>query len=468
MLVCSNRGPFTFEGSVDAPIAKRGGGGLINSIAPVIEGAGGTWIAAPLSDTDRRLARKYPRGYGQDGFTLRFLDVPKDLHHLHYDVMSNEVLWFLFHYLFDVPHEPRFDGLFESAWDGYRRVNELYAEAVAQEPGRAVLFEDYQLMLAAGFLRERTRARRPLIYFHHTPWCEPDYFSMLPERVGKALLEGMLAHDVVGFHSRRWVNAFLRCCERFVPRARVSTDEVRFNRRSTKILVAPVPIDAARLREDADDPSVRSWLASHDEMRSGRKLLLRVDRIDLSKNPLRGFLAFELLLERRPALAKEVLFMAMLYPSRLSVERYQSYLTECLGVVRRVNERYENKLGTEVGPIHLVYEDDFHRSLAAMRLYDVLLVNPVFDGLNLVSKEGATVNERAGSIILSTNAGSFDQLSSAVIPVDPFDVPATADAMERGLEMPQAERTVRDKKLKKLASSSTPADWLQLQLDAAG
>jgi trehalose 6-phosphate synthase len=203
-------------------------------------------------------------------------------------------------------------------------------------------------------------------------------------------------------------------------------------------------------------------------MRAGRKLLLRVDRIDLSKNPLRGFLAFELLLKRRPALAKEVLFMAMMYPSRLSVERYQSYLTECLGVVRRVNERYEKAVGANVGPIHLIYEDDFHRSLGAMRLYDVLLVNPVFDGLNLVSKEGATVNERAGSIILSTNAGSFDQLSSAVIPVDPFDVPATADAIERALEMPQAERTSRDKKLKKLASASTPAGWLQLQLDAAG
>jgi trehalose 6-phosphate synthase len=441
---------------------------LIGAIAPVIEGTGGTWIAAPLSATDRELARTFPRGREQAGFTLRFVDLPPDLHHLHYDVMSNEVLWFLLHYLFDIPHTPTFDGLFAQAWAGYQRVNELYAEALVATPGSAVLVEDYHLMLAGSYVRRLGRTRRPLLYFHHTPWCEPDYFSLLPEAVGRTLLEGLLAYDVVGFHARRWADAFRRCCERFVPGVSVHSDEIRWKRRSTRVLVAPVPVDGPRLRSDADDPTTRSWVESHDALREGRKLLLRVDRIDLSKNPLRGFLAFEHLLDRRPELANEVLFLALLYPSRLTVERYQSYFSECLGVVRRVNERFERAVDAEVGPIHLLFEDDFHRSLGAMRLYDILLVNPVFDGLNLVSKEGAVVNERSGSLVLSTNAGVFEELGSAVVPVDPFDVPATASAIEHALELSGDERQRRARKLRRLATRSTPADWLNAQLAAAG
>jgi trehalose 6-phosphate synthase len=466
LLICSNRGPFTYEGPANAPVAKRGGGGLIGAVAPVLQGTGGTWIAAPLSDTDRKLAA---RGSAppQDGYNLRFVDVPKPLHHLHYDVMSNEVLWFLFHYLFDVPHTPTFDGTFERAWDGYRRVNELFADAIVDTPSDAVLVQDYHLILTASLVRTKSRTRRPLLYFHHTPWCEPDAFGMLPDHIARAILEGMLAHDVVGFHAQRWANAFGACCERFVRGASAGPDGVTWKRRTTKVVVAPVPVDVANLRAEAAEPDVQSWVASHEALREGRKLLLRVDRIDLSKNPLRGFLAFELLLERRPELVNEVLFLALLYPSRLSVERYQNYYSECLGVVRRINERWDTKVKSDVGPVHLLFEDDFHRSLGAMRLYDALLVNPVFDGLNLVSKEGAVVNERDGSVILSRNAGAFEEIGAAVVPVHPFDVPGTADAIETALDLPGAERAKRAKKLVRLATRSTPREWLETQLNAA-
>lgn len=466
LLVCSNRGPFTYEGSSDAPVAKRGGGGLIGAIAPVMSEMGGTWIAAPLSDTDRALASA-DRAPEQDGFTLRFVDISKDLHHLHYDVMSNEVLWFLFHYLFDVPHSPTYDGRFAQAWDGYRRANEIFADAVAATPSDAVLVQDYHLLLVASALRARSRARRPLLYFHHTPWCEPDAYGMLPDEIGRTLLEGLLAYDVVGFHARRWATAFGACCERFVRGASFDGTGVTWKRRRTSVVVAPVPVDVARLRAEAVEPDVRSWVESHDALREGRKLLLRVDRIDLSKNPLRGFLAFEHLLERRPELVNEVLFLALLYPSRLTVERYQNYFSECLNVVRRINERWDTKVKSDVGPVHLLFEDDFHRSLGAMRLYDALLVNPVFDGLNLVSKEGPVVNERSGSVILSRNAGAFEEIGSAVVPVHPFDVPGTADAIEAALDATGAERDTRARKLVKLATRSSPREWLETQINAA-
>ena len=426
----------------------------------MVEDSGVTWIAAPMSDTDREIASS-GTVMEEAGFNVRLLDLPRETHELHYEVMSNEVFWFLFHYLFDVAYLPTFDGVFAQAWDAYRHVNERYAQAIAATPGRVVLVNDYQLMLAAAATRRVSRSRRPLVYFHHTPWCEPDYFSMLPEPVRTELIESMLAFDVVGFHAVRWAEAFARCCERFVPGCVASGDTVTWKRHRTRVVVAPVPLDAERLVRDVRADEVTAWVESHDALRAGRKLLLRVDRIDLSKNPLRGFLAFEQLLERRLQLADEVLFLALLYPSRQTVERYQRYYSDCLGVVRRVNERFPSE------PIQLLFEDLYERSLGALRMYDVLLVNPVFDGLNLVCKEGAVANERNGSIVLSRNAGAFDELAGAVVPVNPFDVTATADAIEHAIELPDETRKRNARDLRKAATRTTPTEWLRALLAAA-
>lgn len=437
-------------------------------MAPVLDEIGGYWIAAALGDGDRAFADAYPNGREEGGFHLRLLQIPEQLHRQHYEVVSNEYLWFLFHYLFDAPSTPCFDAAFEAAWGAYRAVNEIYADAAIAIRSEAVLFEDYHLMLSASMVRRKSKARRPLLYFHHTPWCEPDYFSMLPDSIAVEILEAMLAHDVAGFHCRRWAEAFAACCQRFLRGVTRNGDALSYRTRTTRILVAPVPVDVERLRQQSEEPATVSWRSSHEETRSGRKLLLRVDRIDLSKNPLRGFLAFEQLLDRDPRLADEVLFLALLYPSRLTVERYQRYYAECLGVVRRVNERFAKKIEADTGPIHLIFEDDFNRSLAAMAIYDVLLVNPVFDGLNLVAKEGPVANQRAGSVILSRNAGVFEEIGKATIALNPFDIGATADAISHALELPQTTRKTAARKLERLSTASTPAAWLRDRLAAAG
>jgi trehalose 6-phosphate synthase len=430
---------------------------------------GGTWIAAAMSDGDRRLSHDMPDGRDEGGYTLRLLDLPRPEHTAHYDVVSNEYLWFLFHYLFDSANAPMFDAGFAKAWTAYRAINDAFAEAVAKA-GRAdaVLINDYQLMLVGDLLRRRGGVRRPLLYFHHTPWCDPNYFSLLPDDLGAEILRGLLAYDVIGFHARRWADAFLACCDHFLPGARVSADRVTWRRRSSKIVTAPVPLNTKRLAADAADPETTAWSARHDELRAGRKLLLRVDRIDLSKNPLRGFLAFEALLDRRPELASEVLFLALLYPSRLTVETYRRYFTECTGVVRRVNEKYEKRTKAAGGPIELLFEDQYERSLGAMRICDALLVNPVFDGLNLVAKEGAFVNERSGALILSRNTGVFEELGDAAIAINPFDITQTADAIETSLSMPDSKRAAMARALRKRASRSSPEEWMDVQLAAAG
>lgn len=467
LLFCSHRGLYTHQRLDGRLVARRGGGGLIGAIAPVLERFGGTWVAAATSEGDRELARAEPRGRETDGFVLRLLDLPPEDHRLHYDVVSNEYLWFAFHYLFDVPSQPVFGAAFGEAWDAYERVNRLYAEAVldAHRPD-AVLVEDYHLIrVGAEVRRLGWTADVPLLYFHHTPWCDPDYFSLFPDRLRRRILEGLLAYDAVGFHADRWARAFCACCERFCG-ADVSEGAIRHGDRTTQVTVSSVPLDVDRLRERAASERTERWLERIEAERRGRRLLTRVDRIDLSKNPLRGFLAFEELCDRRPEIARDVWFLALQYPSRLGVARYRKYFLECMRVVRRINERFADATPGGEGPIGWRFEDDFDQSLAAMRACDAVLVNPVFDGLNLVSKEMPTVNEHDAVLLLSRNAGVFEEIGDAALGLDPFDVTGTAGAIEESMDMPAPERHDRAERLRRLATTTTPEHWARERLGA--
>lgn len=426
----------------------------------MLEAAGGTWIAAALSDTDREVARMAPEGREEQHFRALLLDLPQEVHAAHYEIVSNEYLWFLFHYLFEETGEPAFDSTFARAWEAYAEVNRRFAVAAAQTRADAVLIDDYHLLLAGRMLRDE-KDERPLSYFHHTPWCDADYFSHFPEPLTVEILSSMLAYDAVGFHAQRWADAFLASCRRWIPGTRVTQDRVEHDGRSISIFVAPVPLDVARLETDLADPRTKSWVEEHERVRGDRSLVVRVDRTDLSKNPLRGFLAYEQLLERRDDLASKVHFLAQMYPSRQSVAVYRQYFEECRVVADRIAERFPDT-------IELHTEDDFYKSLAALELFDVLLVNPVIDGLNLVAKEGAVANRRAGSIVLSRNAGVYEQMGPATIGIDPFDVAGTSEAIEQALELPDAERfQIRDL-LRHLATQSSPREWVAKRLAAAG
>ncbi len=232
--------------------------------------------------------------------------------------------------------------------------------------------------------------------------------------------------------------------------------------------MSSVPLDVARLQQRAASERTDHWAERIEAERRGRKLLTRVDRIDLSKNPLRGFLAFEELCERRPEIARDVWFLALQYPSRLGVARYRKYFLECMEAVQRINDRFGDTAPGAEGPIGWRFEDDFDRSLAAMRTCDAILVNPVFDGLNLVSKETPTVNERDAALLLSRNAGVFEEVGDAAIGLDPFDVTGTADAIEEAVDMSADERRRRAERLRELATATTPEQWAREKLGAVG
>ena len=195
-----------------------------------------------------------------------------------------------------------------------------------------------------------------------------------------------------------------------------------------------------------------------------RRLLVRVDRIELSKNLLRGFWAFETLLREHPEWRERVVFAACVYPSREGLAEYLAYRQEVEGLIRQVNDRWSTPAWT---PIIYDPTDDFPASVAALRRYDVLLVNPVRDGLNLVAKEGPLVNERDGVLALSRESGVWEELGGAALEIHPFDVGQTADVLHAALSMGADERGSHSHEVLRLARARTPVEWLADQLAAA-
>jgi trehalose 6-phosphate synthase len=451
VVLASNRGPVSF--SLDEkgePVARRGAGGLVSGLAPLVAGTDTLWIAAAMSDGDRTAAAEGRTT--AEGFHIRLLDLDEDDYRMAYDVVGNATLWFVHHALFDLARRPRFDSRFTTAWEAYRRVNDAFAEAIADEAPRdaAVLVQDYHLALTGPMLR----ARRPdlrTVHFTHTPFAGPDQLRVLPDRVVAELLEGMSAFDACGFHTRRWATAFEACCDETL-----GTSPTTF--------VAPLATDPDDLTSVARSAACAEAFEELDAEVGDRSLIVRVDRMELSKNVLRGFHAYDDLLERYPEWREQVVFGAFLYPSREGLPEYLAYRQEVESTIARINQRWSTRGWT---PILASTVDDHPRSVAALRRYDVLLVNPVRDGLNLVATEGALVNERDGLVLLSREAGAWAELSDVVRRVHPYDIAGTADALAAALATSRDARATEAAALRSRAARRTPADWLADQLAAS-
>jgi trehalose 6-phosphate synthase len=449
VVIVSNRGPVSFVEQDGELAARRGAGGLVTGLAS-LAGNDATWIAAAISDADRAAASR--GAVDSEGFRVRLLDIDPATYAMAYDVVSNATLWFVHHHLFDLARRPRFDARFAEAWNAYRTVNERFAEAVAAEApdDAAVLVQDYHLTLLAPRLRDERPDLR-LVHFSHTPFAVPDLLRVLPAEPLTELLDGMAEHDACGFHSARWAAAFIDSCREVLDRVPAT-------------FVAPLAPDPDDLASSASTPACQEAYDELDAQVGDRQLIVRVDRIELSKNLLRGFHAFDELLERNPGLRGRVVFAAFCYPSREGLPEYLAYRQEVEWLVRRLNEKWSTDEWT---PILFDPTDDYPRSVAALRRYDVLLVNPIRDGLNLVAKEGALVNERDGLVVLSTEAGAFDELEGVVLGVNPFDVGGTSDAMRVALAATASERRVAAQALLERAQQRTPQQWLADQLVAA-
>jgi trehalose 6-phosphate synthase len=471
LLVVSNRAPVSYQRDASgARVAKRGGGGVVTALGGLLAHHDVTWVASAMTDEDRAVATEREGSFAgetPDGasYRLRLVAHDPEAYNRYYNVFANPTLWFLQHYLWGLGSAPDFGPRLHEAWDaGYVPVNEAFAaatlEELEREPDAAVLFHDYHLYLAPGLVRD---ARPGLVtsHFIHIPWPEPDYWHALPEELRVAVHEGLLANDVVGFHTERWRHAFLLSAQRLLG-ARVDEDAgtVEHRGRRTRVVAHPIGVDAAefdRLREDSAVLEREAELVA----RRPEQLVLRVDRIDPSKNVVRGFQAFALLLARHPELHGKVAMAALLAPSRQDIPEYAEYAAAVESAAREVNERFGRE-GWR--PVELDVADDFARSVAGYKQFDVLFVNPVFDGLNLVAKEAFLVNERDGALVLSENAGVHEELAEWALTVNPIDVSGQADALHAALVLEPGERQGRAEAIRRHVRAHGIQEWIESQL----
>jgi trehalose 6-phosphate synthase len=473
LIVVSNRGPVTYGRSGGRRTARRGGGGLVTALRSLVLQHDVTWIASTMSEEDRVVCQENAgdafEETARDGtsFRLRFVAHDQHAYDWYYNVVANPMLWFLQHHLWGLAYEPVIDHGVHHAWrEGYVAVNRAFAEAVVDEidrdPDAAVFFHDYHLYVAPRLVR-LARPETRLVHFVHIPWPGTDSWSVLPVEIRRAIHDGLLANDVVGFHTRRWRRNFMRVAEDTVGAVPDwARDALGYEGRRVVVTAAPISVDTAEFDELAQSSAV---LEAAEKLARQRpeKLILRVDRTDPSKNIVRGFRALELYLDAHPEMHGRVGLLALLDPSRQEIPEYAEYVGAIQREARRVNERFQRDGWL---PIDLHMSDNFPRAVAAYKDFDVLLVNAIFDGLNLVAKEAPLVNEREGVLILSENAGAHEELGDWALSVNPFDVAGQADAIHRALEMPADERRERIDAIRSWVREHDLFRWIEVQLQA--
>ena len=456
-----------------------------------------TWICTALSDADRVAAALQQAAareglHEEDGIGVRMLDIPPGIFDRAYNNVANSALWFVHHLLFDTPNQPQFGHEFRRDWDSYLAYNEVFADALTQEARDAlarqaagreqppsgaprILIQDYHLCLAPRMLRDKlgdAASDVGIAHFSHTPWAPLDYYRLLPEEVGRALLDGILGADHAGFHTERWATAFMDCCAVLLGADVARRDglggpgpgpagRVTYRGHVTEVAVHPLGVDAPALRERARAGDVQAHVSTLRAAADGRKLIVRVDRTELSKNIVRGLVAYRELLATRPQWRGRVVHLAFAYPSRSALAEYRAYTDRVRRLAREISEEF----GTpDWDPLILEVKDDYPRSLAACAVADVLLVNPVRDGMNLVAQEGPVLSERGCALVLSREAGAAATLAADALLINPYDITETAEALHQALSMPDAERQRRSAALAAIAAADPPARWLGGQL----
>jgi trehalose 6-phosphate synthase len=471
LVIVSNRGPAQFERDADGKReVRRGGGGLVTALTGLVSHRRALWVASAMTDEDVAVAVEAdgePVEVELDGVSYDVCMVESDslAYDRFYNVIANPILWFIQHYLWDLSNAPDIRQEEADAWEfGYRVVNDDIAQAVlrviADQERPLVMFHDYHLYTCPAVLR----AQRPdafLQHFVHIPWSQPDSWRILPAAWREELYRGLLANDIIGFHTTAYCRNFLHCCSELMEL------EVDFERgavlhggRETWVRAYPLGIDAQRLERAAASAEVAAY---EEELLRRRRdhLIIRVDRADLSKNVLRGFTAFDVFLQEHPEFRERVTFIAHLQPSRQDVPEYAEYLERIEALVAVVNHRHGT---TDWMPIDLRIYENFPEAVARYKHFDLLMVNSIFDGMNLVAKEAPAINTRNGVIMLSENTGSHEELGDCTLTVNPFDIQEQADTIHRALTMSADERQLRATRLREIVRERDPGVWISEQL----
>ena len=467
LIIASHRGPVEHHLAPDGGLnPKRGSGGLMTALATLGHGLPFTWVSAAMGEGDRRAAiAGRHTAVSESGGQVRYVTVSDRVYHAHYNLFSNPFLWFVQHGMAGrLAHSYGSAELWDAWVSGYRPMNIAFADMVhraARTEDPVVLVQDYQLYTAPRGIRTRL-PNASVLHFCHIPWPDPATWSVVPPTLMRELLRGMQGADILGFQDERSSMNFLRTCRTYLTDARVDVlgGRIESDMHETQVRVYPISVDPETLREAMSATATRRYrerLVSNDLF-----TIVRVDRVDPSKNVPMGFRAFRRLLQRRPDLVGKVRFLAFLVPSRTSIPEYQREYAEVMAAIEDVNQRF-GRPGYQ--PIEYFYENNWHQALAGMSLADAVLVNSIADGMNLVAKETPVVSQRDACLILSRETGAWSELGGPAIDVDPVSIESTAGALEAAIRMSPVERAMRAAELRRRVERNDIWSWLGAQCE---
>ena len=476
LIVASNRGPVEYQLSQDRTLKpRRGAGGMVTALVDAACGMKTTWVAMAMTKGDRIAVKEAKQKDGLLPLTLpghkfkmrlRYVAISEDAYDKHYVKISNELLWFLQHYMYNPTEDTATIHQVQDDWtNGYYVANQAIADAVNAEIDRedgsvVVMLQDYHLYLAAAMIR----ACHPLVViqqFIHIPWPDVRCWHFLPSNIAQAIYSGLAGNDIIGFQTERDARNFIEGARTLLDGAIVDFEEgtIEWKGHCTRVRAYPVSISVTSERRAIRSLAGKQTAAQIVPLLS-EKTIMRVDRIEPTKNIVRGFQAYAQMLDEHPDLLGRVTFLAFLVPSRQSVPIYKRYNAEVKKVIEEINQKYGSD---DWKPIQLFCENNRLQALAAMRFYDVLLVNPIVDGMNLVAKEGPVVNERNGVLVLSRTVGAFQQLGKFSIPTSPTDTAETAQALYKALTLPPEERRIKATFARQVVERHDLNHWLKRQ-----
>jgi trehalose 6-phosphate synthase len=476
LIIATNRGPVEYYLSQDKTLKyRRGAGGMVTALIDTGNRMEVTWVAMAMTEGDRialKAAQQQHTGLlssplrGQK-MQLRYVAISKPAYRKHYEGISNQVLWFLQHYLFNPNEDSAVTRRIQDAWtNGYYVANRAIADAVIAEIERedssaVVMLHDYHLYLAPDMIR-KDHPSVIMQQFIHIPWPDIRCWHFLPSNITHAIYSGLVGNDIIGFQTERDARNFLEGARTLLDGAVVDFEEgaIWWQGRRTQVRAYPISISVAGERRVIQSAAGKR-AAEKIRPLLGEKTIMRVDRIEPTKNILRGFQAYAQMLDQHPELLGKVAFLAFLVPSRQALPTYQRYNADVLKIIDEINQKY----GThEWTPIRAFRDNDRTRALAAMQFYDVLLVNPIIDGMNLVAKEGPVVNQCNGVLVLSRTAGAFQQLGKSSIPTSPTDVTETSQALYTALTLSDEERTAKSRQARQVVERYDLTTWLTRQI----
>lgn len=477
IVIASNRGPFKFTEEADGKFTfKRGAGGLVTALAALAEKYDVLWVACALKNGDRAWAEKFNhQPHTIEKTTIRLISPEETTYDQYYNVISNPLLWFIHHQLWGTPRKPVIDKTIWEAWASYQSVNRQFAEAIAdsvqqavkEKPRPVIVFpQDYQLHLVPYYLRELLGFEVQIQPFLHIPWPGPDAWRILPSQMREELLHSLLMSDRIGFQTQRDAFNFVQTARFYLDNAHShgARDAITYHGRRVQAKSYPISIDVEKVQEMVKEAQTELFKAQIVSFVSDRKVILRTDRIEPSKNILRGLQAYRALLEEHPEHRGKVVMFALLVPSRMEVGEYRDYMRDIMAEGGMINATYSDGIWE---PVRIIVGDNYYRALAAMQLYDVLLVNPLADGMNLVAKEGVLVNQRDGVLLLSEHAGAFYELGKHALTVSPFDVYGTMQMLHQALTMSADEKRQRAQALTDIVIHNDVRQWFKNQVEDA-